>query len=190
MTRAPEPLDALQGTLAGEHAAVWVYGVLGGQTSRSKDPKLYDAVSAAYRIHRGRRDHLIRGVVDQGGEPVVSEVGYQLPNDANTPARVRAAALVTEQRCAATYADLVARTTDVLRSWAIAALTDERSASSDSGGVPRPSPSRCGADGPPTGSRDPARPSCLRVAAQGTQFVVPTRGRRSTSATPARSGPR
>ena len=124
MTRAPEPLDAVQRTLAGEHAAVWVYGVLGGQTSRSKDPKLYDAVSAAYRIHRGRRDQLIRSVIDQGAEPVASEVGYQLPNDASTSARVTAAALVTEQRCAATYADLVARTTDALRGWAIRALTD------------------------------------------------------------------
>lgn len=124
MTRATEPVDALQTTLAGEHAAVWVYGVLGGQTSRSKDPKLYDAVSAAYRIHRGRRDQLIRSVIDQGAEPVVSEVGYQLPNDASTPARVTAAARTTEQRCATTYADLVARTTGALRGFAITALTD------------------------------------------------------------------
>jgi hypothetical protein len=124
MTRAAEPVDALQTTLAGEHAAVWVYGVLGGQTSRSKEPKLYAAVSAAYRIHRGRRDHLIRTVVDHGAEPVASEVGYQLPNDASTPARVTAAARITEQRCAATYADLVARTTGALRGWAITSLTD------------------------------------------------------------------
>lgn len=124
MSRVDEAVEALQTTLAGEHAAVWVYGVLGGQTSRSKDPKLFAAVSAAYRIHRGRRDQLIRTVVDHGAEPVASEVGYQLPNDASTPALVTAAALVTEQRCAATYADLVARSTDALRGWAITALTD------------------------------------------------------------------
>jgi len=124
MSRAVESVDALQTTLAGEHAAVWVYGVLGGQTSQSADPKLYDAVSAAYRIHRGRRDQLIRTVTDHGAEPVASEVGYQLPNDASTPARVTAAARITEQRCAATYADLVARTTGAQRGWAIRALTD------------------------------------------------------------------
>lgn len=124
MTRATETVDFLQGTLAGEHAAVWVYGVLGGQTSQSTDPKLYAEVSAAYRIHRGRRDQLIRRVTDQGTEPVVSEVGYQLPNDASTPARVTAAARITEQRCAATYADLVARTTGELRALAIRCLTD------------------------------------------------------------------
>lgn len=124
MTRTEETVDALQTTLAGEHAAVWVYGVLGGQTSRSDDPKLYVAVSAAYRIHRGRRDQLIRTVIDQGAEPVASEVGYQLPNDASTPARVTVAARMTEQRCAATYADLVARTTGALRGWAIRSLTD------------------------------------------------------------------
>lgn len=122
--RATEPVDALQTTLAGEHAAVWVYGVLGGQTSRSESPDLYAAVSAAYRTHRGRRDHLIRTVIDHGAEPVASEVGYELPNDAGSPALVVAAGLVTEQRCAATYADLVARTTDALRGWAIDALTD------------------------------------------------------------------
>lgn len=124
MRPATQNVDALQTTLAGEQAAVWVYGVLGGQTSRSADPKLYDAVFAAYRIHRGRRDQLIRTVTDHGAEPVASEVGYQLPNDASTPDRVTAAARITEQRCAATYADLVARTTGAQRGWAIMALTD------------------------------------------------------------------
>ena len=117
-------VDALQTTLAGEHAAVWVYGVLGGQTSQSTHPTLYDDVSAAYRIHRGRRDQLIRTVTDHGAEPVASEVGYQLPNDVSTPARVTTAARVTEQRCATTYADMVARTTGAQRGWAIRALTD------------------------------------------------------------------
>ena len=30
----PNEIEALQTALAGEHAALWVYGVLGGQTSR------------------------------------------------------------------------------------------------------------------------------------------------------------
>lgn len=115
--------EALQTTLAAEHAAVWVYGVLGGQTSRSDAPGLYDDVSAAYRVHRGRRDLLTRLIADGGAEPAAAEVGYAL-GPVDSPARVTAAALVVEQRCAATYADLVARTTGRHRAWAIKALTD------------------------------------------------------------------
>lgn len=49
-------LDALQTTLAAEHAAVHLYGVLGAQTSASATPDLFAAVSDAYAAHRGRRD--------------------------------------------------------------------------------------------------------------------------------------
>jgi hypothetical protein len=116
--------EALQTTLAGEHAAVWVYGVLGGQVSRSAQPRLADDVDEAYRIHRGRRDTLIRTITDDGAEPVAAEIGYQLPSDVGSAAQIEAAALLTEQRCAATYADLVARTTGARRRWAVNALTD------------------------------------------------------------------
>ncbi len=72
-------LDALQTTLAAEHAAVYVYGVLGGQTSRTSDPALFAAVSAAYGEHRARRDALTRFVTDLGGTPVAAEASYELP---------------------------------------------------------------------------------------------------------------
>jgi hypothetical protein len=115
--------EALQATLAAEHAAVWVYGVLGGQTSRSEAPGLYDDVLTAYRLHRGRRDLLTGLIARSGAEPVAAEVGYEL-GPVGSPARVMAAALGVEQRCAVTYADLVARTTGRRRAWAIRALTD------------------------------------------------------------------
>ena len=83
--------EALQTTLAAEHAAVWVYGVLGGQTSRSDAPGLYDDVSAAYRVHRGRRDLLTQLIADGGAEPAAAEVGYAL-GPVDSPARVTAAA--------------------------------------------------------------------------------------------------
>lgn len=116
--------DALQSTLAGEHAAVWVYGVLGGQVSKSKDPRLAADVGAAYRIHRGRRDTLVRTITDAGAEPVSAEVAYSLPNDVRTAGQIAQAALLIEQGCATTYADLVARTTGAHRRWGVAALTD------------------------------------------------------------------
>jgi hypothetical protein len=40
-------IDALQTTLAAEHAAVFVYGALGGRTSLSATPVLHDAIAAA-----------------------------------------------------------------------------------------------------------------------------------------------
>ena len=55
-----DEVEALQTALAGEHAALWVYGVLGGQTSRSATPSLFREVTAGYQAHRGRRDQLVR----------------------------------------------------------------------------------------------------------------------------------
>jgi hypothetical protein len=65
MTSAPT--DALQTALAAEHAAVFVYGALGGQTSQTDDPTLYAEITDAYLTHRDRRDELTSMVVDQGG---------------------------------------------------------------------------------------------------------------------------
>lgn len=117
-------LEALQTTLAGEHAAVWIYGALGGQTSASAQPALFAVVTRSYLAHRGRRDQLIRAVRDLGVEPVASAVAYELPNDAATPARVNATAREVEGRAAAVYADLVASTYGDQRRWGIQALTD------------------------------------------------------------------
>ena len=117
-------VEALQTALAGEHAAVWLYGVLGGQASRSATPALYRAVEGGYGAHRGRRDLLVRTLRDLDAEPVSAEVAYALPNPVATAGQVGRAALVTEERCAATYADTVARTTGRRRMFAIEALTE------------------------------------------------------------------
>ena len=87
-------------------------------------PSLYREVDAAYRAHRGRRDLLERTIRDLGADPVASEVAYELPNPVGNPRQVEAAALLTEQRVAATYADVVARTTESRRRLAITALTE------------------------------------------------------------------
>ena len=44
------PLQALQRTLAGEHAAVYVYGVLGGRVSESAEPDLSSRLTSAYEV--------------------------------------------------------------------------------------------------------------------------------------------
>lgn len=117
-------LDALQTTLAAEHAAVFVYGALGGRTSASATPELYDAISSAYTAHRSRRDLLSRTIVDLGGEPVAAEASYELPSPLDRPGQVEAAALAVERSAASTYAYLVASTVDARRRTAITALND------------------------------------------------------------------
>lgn len=117
-------LDALQGTLAAEHAAVHVYGALGAQTSQSGSPALFVAITDAYTQHRSRRDVLVRAVVDLGATPAAAAAAYELPAQPATPTRVAAAALAIERAAARTYAYLVANTTGSQRRWAGAALTD------------------------------------------------------------------
>jgi hypothetical protein len=117
-------LDALQVALAGEHAALYVYGVLGAQTSVSATPQLFADVSEAYETHRTRRDHLTGLVLEEGGTPVASEPAYEIPGGLGTPSAVSAAALRLERRSASTYAWLVANTVGDQRRWAIDALRD------------------------------------------------------------------
>ena len=117
-------LEALQTTLAAEHAAVYMYGALGAQTSRSAAPELYAAVSAAYAEHRARRDVLTRTVADLGADPVASAASYELPARLDAPERVTRTARDLEEAAAATYASLVANTAGARRRWAITALND------------------------------------------------------------------
>lgn len=118
------PLEALQATLAGEHAALYVYGVLGGRVSASDDPTLSSRVGTAYSTHRGRRDQLISMIRLADAEPVVAEVSYDLPNQALSASQLERAALVIEQRCTAVYADMVGSTARASRQWAIDALAE------------------------------------------------------------------
>lgn len=117
-------IDALQTTLAAEHAAVYVLGALAAQTSRTTDEPLFTALSSAYGGHRGRRDLLVRQLVDLGQTPVASAAAYELPERLGTVSVVRRTALGVERACAATYASLVAHAVGSTRRWATGALTD------------------------------------------------------------------
>lgn len=120
----PAEVEALQTTLAAEHAAVAIAGVLGGRTSRTSTPQLFSTVSATYAAHRARRDHLVRQLTDVGAEPVAAEPAYDVPRPLDTPEQVERAGLDLERSCAATYAWLVASSTGETRRWAIAALNE------------------------------------------------------------------
>lgn len=114
----------LQTALAAEHASVYVFGVLGAQTSQTTQPKLWRDLLSAYRWHRASRDELVRRITVAGGQPVAAAPAYALPNAVATQAQVVAAALVTESRATQTYGTLVAESLGVDRSWAIAALDE------------------------------------------------------------------
>lgn len=134
------PRDALQRALAGEHAAVYLYGVVGGRVSVSTHAELWQRVRDAYNLHRGRRDQLVSMVRTAGAEPVAAEVSYELPNPAMTPAQLERVALEVEQRCAAVYADTVGSTAGANRQWALDALEDAAVRLLGFGGEPEPFP--------------------------------------------------
>ena len=117
-------LEATQRTLAAEHAAVYVYGALGAQTSRSAAPGLFAAISTAYAVHRSRRDLLGRVVADLGATPVASAASYALPARLGDQQVITRTARELEEGCAATYAYLVANSVGPRRRWAVEALTD------------------------------------------------------------------
>jgi hypothetical protein len=130
------PLQAMQATLAGEHAAVYVYGVLGGRVSSSEQPTLADRLTTAYTTHRARRDQLTARVRHAGGDPVAAELSYRLPDPARTAAQLSAAAREIERRCAAVYAVAVGSTSRADRAWALGALTDAAVRELSFGGSP------------------------------------------------------
>lgn len=117
-------VEALQTTLAAEHAAVYVHATLAARTSQSADPELFTTIAQAFAAHRQRRDRLTVEIIDLGGEPVAAEAAYEVPGGLDRPAQIRRVARATEQSCATTYAWLVANTVDEMRRWAIRALNE------------------------------------------------------------------
>jgi len=133
-------VDALQTTLAAEHAAVWVYGLLGARTSQSGEAGLYAALRAAYDAHRERRDELTGDLASLDVSPVGSAPAYTPPPGLDTAAGRAAAALSAERACAETYAVLVGSTTGERRTRAAAMLSDAAVRELAFGGGPEPFP--------------------------------------------------
>lgn len=133
-------VEALQQTLAAEHAVVHVYGTLGAATSLSATPELYERISLAWAAHRDRRDALEVELRDLGEEPVGTRVAYDAPGPLGTPEQVSATAALLEQRCATTYAALVAATSGPRRRAAVDLLTDAAVAVLGFGGAAEPLP--------------------------------------------------
>jgi uncharacterized protein DUF4439 len=117
-------VDALQTTLEAEHAAVYVYGLLGSRTSQGAEAPLYQALRAAYEAHRERRDALIGEIAALGAVPGPAAAAYAAPMGLDTTDARYRSALELERACARTYAALVGSTTGTLRGEAVAMLND------------------------------------------------------------------
>ena len=131
---------ALQRTLAAEHAAVYVFGVLGGRSAVLGESPLRPALATAYDVHVARRNRLRVMVTDAGSDPVAAEPAYDVPRDLTTRAQITAEALRVERACVSTYAALVAETTGADRTWAVGTLSAGALSELTFGGLPLPLP--------------------------------------------------
>jgi Domain of unknown function (DUF4439) len=118
------PLAALQDTLAAEHAAVYVYALVGGRLSTSAYPAASRLVGEAYEVHLRRRDDLRADIAAAGHTPVPPAPAYRVGVRSRAAGPLLAVARTTEERCAEVYAQLVAASTGGRRRWAVDALTD------------------------------------------------------------------
>ena len=116
-------LDALQATLADEHATLYTYGVLGARTSQATAPALFETLTAGYRRHRARRDQLRLMVRDAGGDPVAAEVAYDLDGLLLRPAQIARAAADLEAGSVEVLVALVAQSSGSVREWALTEAT-------------------------------------------------------------------
>lgn len=129
--------EALQTTLADEHAAVYTYGVLGARTSQAASPALFRALDTAYRRHRSRRDQLRLFVTDAGGLPVAAEPAYELGGRLLQPNAIESAALVVEEASTETLTALVAQSAGRVREWALTEVIWSATWSIELGGDPQ-----------------------------------------------------
>ncbi len=116
------PLQALQKALAAEHAAVHLYGLLGAQSSKSRQPTLFARLTRTYGEHRASRDRLTVLISAKGSDPVAAQVDYEVPGPTATAEQIEAVARTIETRVTRTYGELVANTAGGDRRWAITAL--------------------------------------------------------------------
>jgi hypothetical protein len=134
------PVQALQKALAAEHAAVHLYGLLGAQSSKSRQPTLFARLNQTYAAHRAARDRLTVLVSAKGADPVAAKVDYEVPGPTGNAAQIEAVARTIERRMTRTYGELVASTAGADRRWAIAALDTSALRELGFGGAASPFP--------------------------------------------------
>lgn len=95
-------LDRLQLALAGEHAAIYGYGVVGGRLTSQSGRALTNL-----NAHRSARDQLSRLIVSKGAEPVPADPFYAVDISAGTQKQLVTTAIAIEDRLSVLYAELM-----------------------------------------------------------------------------------
>ena len=103
--------SALVAAIEGESAAVYAYGVIGGQTSGSWQRRARRALAA----HEGQRAALQA----EASEQIPVAPAYDLPFAVTDVASAQRLAVVVEERLVAVYADLAASSTEGQREQAV-----------------------------------------------------------------------
>ena len=117
-------LDALQAALAGEHACIYGYGLVGAHISAGAADRARDG----YETHRARREELARQIRLRHGEPVAALPAYVVPIEVDDDPSARQLAGLLEQRLAVLYADLIEVTSvPALRELALSSLIETSS---------------------------------------------------------------
>ncbi len=121
MSATRSATQALQATLAGEHAVVWGYGVAGARLPEAAQEQALRLLDA----HRASAVRLAALVDRRGVSPVAAKVAYALPFPVEGHAAARRLAALLERRLAGVYADLVAAAdSDRLRTVAAVGLRE------------------------------------------------------------------
>jgi S-adenosylhomocysteine hydrolase len=117
---AASEVAALQTVLAGEHAAVYGYGVVGAHLRG----RAFTRAQTAYDVHRTRRDQLRALLNERAATPVAAAAAYRLPRAVETAADARLLATELEERLAAVWLDAVAALEGELRELAGGVVQD------------------------------------------------------------------
>ena len=116
-----QEVASLQRALAGVHAAVWGYGVLGPRLDGDDEAR----GRQTYTAYRALREQITTLLEARSATPVAADPGYALPFQVTDAATARRLAVHLEDGCAAVFADLVAGATgDDIRALAARLLDD------------------------------------------------------------------
>lgn len=113
-------VDALQGALAAEHAAIYGYGVAGARLA-GEDRETARLVMNA---HRSRRDELAAHISARGARPVAAAAAYRLPVQVASPQTAARLAAVLEDRVLAAYLGLAGADEPELRRYAAVVMQE------------------------------------------------------------------
>jgi hypothetical protein len=115
-----EPLDALQGALAAEHAAVYGYGLLIPQLTGGA----HENGLTGFDEHRNRRDRLRALIVALGAPPVEAAAAYRPATPVVGAAAAVKFAADLERDVALAFGDVVAASTLQTRTFAAHSLQE------------------------------------------------------------------